>query len=298
MSVPDNDSQNDRNEIGSLDAGVISGKTSSHSQLITESSPIVRKGAAGSHTTTCEQRTQEIHVVKMWMLQGMPIFKAKFQTGYAQIPNETLQDARLSFEARGLLSLMLSLPEDWGFNNEWLMKQSQNCKKVKLTRMLRELSDCGYLVQKAKRSKDNRRLDGWDYFVFPIDTKKHPEALPLAGSSESAKTSPAGNQPGWKPATTNKHINKQTKTTTTSEARAKISEPDFVNLVVDTMKTSGIPEYFISVMASEIWEQYSTPRTAMAIKIIHNDWTASERKVAELHTQQEHGQPALDHKSG
>ena len=80
----------------------------------------------------------------------MPIFKAKFQTGYAQIPNETLQDARLSFEARGLLSLMLSLPEDWGFNNEWLMKQSQNCKKVKLTRMLKELSDCGYLVQKSE----------------------------------------------------------------------------------------------------------------------------------------------------
>ena len=49
MSVPDNDSQNDRNEIESLDAGVTTGTTSSHSELVTLGSPLTtRRGSAGS----------------------------------------------------------------------------------------------------------------------------------------------------------------------------------------------------------------------------------------------------------
>ena len=53
------DSQTNRNEINSPDAGVIAGTTSSHSQLITESSPMVRVGAVGSHpqNSTTDTRT-------------------------------------------------------------------------------------------------------------------------------------------------------------------------------------------------------------------------------------------------
>ena len=51
------DSQNAGNSIPLTNAGVIAGKTSSHSQLITESSPMFRGGAVGSHSTkTSETR--------------------------------------------------------------------------------------------------------------------------------------------------------------------------------------------------------------------------------------------------
>ncbi len=54
----------------------------------------------------------------------MAIYKAVVHQNYAQIPNETLQDQSLSFEARGLLSMLLSMPHDWAINKEWLISQS------------------------------------------------------------------------------------------------------------------------------------------------------------------------------
>ena len=311
------DSQNARNSIPLNDVGVTTGTTSSHPKLVTSGNPIVRKGEVGSYTTNCEQRTQEIHVVKTWMLQGMPIFKAKFDTGFAQIPNQTLQDTRLSFESKGLLSLMISLPDDWGFNNEWLMKQSPNCKKTKLTRMLRELSDCGYLIKKAKRSGDNKKLDGWDYFVFPIDTLKHPEALRLAGLSESQETSLSENQPVCKTATTNKHINKQTKTTTTEKPNSKIDFHSFwleaTDVIWELMSDSetvseGTPfpkKPWLNRKLKDLYNRYEKPCAADCAMFVVNDWLTviptkpkAASSVIELHTQQEERQPALNEKQG
>ena len=57
----------------------------------------------------------------------MAIKKAKVTSNYVTIPNSSAQDKNLSFEARGLLTLMLSMPDDWVMHRSWLMDQSVGC---------------------------------------------------------------------------------------------------------------------------------------------------------------------------
>jgi len=94
----------------------------------------------------------------------MAIYKAKVQSEFAQIPNSTAQDSRLSFEARGLLVMMLSMPDTWVIHKEWLIKQSPKCGRDKMTRLLKELIDLGYMIKKPRHEKG--QLNGVDWIVY------------------------------------------------------------------------------------------------------------------------------------
>ncbi len=95
---------------------------------------------------------------------SMAIYKAKVQSEFAQIPNSTAQDSRLSFEARGLLVMILSMPDTWVIHKEWLIKQSPKCGRDKMTRLLKELIDLGYMIKKPKH--ENGQLNGVDWLVY------------------------------------------------------------------------------------------------------------------------------------
>lgn len=94
----------------------------------------------------------------------MAIYKAKVPSHFAIIPNDTAQDSRLSFEARGLLTLMLSMPDDWAIHKEWLIKQSPKCGRDKMTRILKELIEHGYVVKKAIHQ--GGQFNGVDWLVY------------------------------------------------------------------------------------------------------------------------------------
>ncbi len=46
----------------------------------------------------------------------MPIYRAEKSNDYTIMSNAHLRDGRLSLKAKGLLSYMLSLPDDWRFS--------------------------------------------------------------------------------------------------------------------------------------------------------------------------------------
>lgn len=46
----------------------------------------------------------------------MPIFKIEKNSNYTVMSNYHLKDKDLSYKAKGLLSFMLSLPEDWNYS--------------------------------------------------------------------------------------------------------------------------------------------------------------------------------------
>jgi hypothetical protein len=68
----------------------------------------------------------------------------RHESKYTMIASATLQDGRLSWEARGLLGYLLSLPPDWQVRVEHLQKQGDAGRDA-LRRMLRELQQFGYL---------------------------------------------------------------------------------------------------------------------------------------------------------
>lgn len=96
----------------------------------------------------------------------MAIYRAKVESEYAVIPNTSLQDPSLSFEATGLLAMMLSLPEDWEIHKSWLQEQKQKCGREKLTRIMTELVEAGY-VRKQVKQCDDGKMNGVDWFVYP-----------------------------------------------------------------------------------------------------------------------------------
>jgi uncharacterized phage protein (TIGR02220 family) len=98
----------------------------------------------------------------------MAIFKAKIQTEYTVIPNAAAQDNTLSFEARGLLVMLLSLPESWEIHKDWIIKQT-SAGRDKVNRMVNELCEHGYIVKVTSHDKKGK-LTGWDWFVYPYST--------------------------------------------------------------------------------------------------------------------------------
>lgn len=99
----------------------------------------------------------------------MAIYKAKVDTNYTIIPNATAKDKRLTFEARGMLALLLSLPSDWQVNNSWLISQS-SAGRDKINSILKELIKFGYMTREQPKNQQGKFTSN-DYFVYaqPVD---------------------------------------------------------------------------------------------------------------------------------
>ena len=83
----------------------------------------------------------------------MAVFKIEKQKNYTVMSNYHLQDRNLSYKAKGLLSFMLSLPEDWDYSMKGLVAVSkENIKAIRS--ILNELKDHGYLeIQQTRGEK-------------------------------------------------------------------------------------------------------------------------------------------------
>lgn len=49
----------------------------------------------------------------------MAVFRVEKTKDFTVMSNHHLRNAKLSLKAKGLLSLMLSLPEDWDYTTIW-----------------------------------------------------------------------------------------------------------------------------------------------------------------------------------
>lgn len=120
---------------------------------------------------------------------NMAIFKAKVESNYVLIPNGAAQDKTLSFEARGVLLLLLSMPEDWAVYKSWLSEQAIKCGKNKLTRILKELEDAGYMQRRMAHGEGGKFASmDWDVYPVPtVDPKNRPTVKPSNGKSATTK---------------------------------------------------------------------------------------------------------------
>lgn len=83
---------------------------------------------------------------------------------YTTLSNYHFRDKRLSWKAKGLLSTMLSLPDDWNYTIEGLASLSDD--GIKSTNSgLSKLEKCGYLVRKQLRD-DNGHFIAMEYTIF------------------------------------------------------------------------------------------------------------------------------------
>ena len=97
-------------------------------------------------------------------------------TGYTVMSNYHLRDANLRLEDVGLLSKILSLPEDWDYTIAGLAKIC-SCGKDKIRKSLQSLEKAGYISRSRVRAEDGT-LGGTQYII-----RETPEqsAQPMSG---------------------------------------------------------------------------------------------------------------------
>lgn len=91
-------------------------------------------------------------------------------TNYTKIDNNYLEDKNISLKAKGLLTLMLSLPDNWKFNVKglcFLCKES----KLAVTNALNELKENNYLEIEKGYGYDGKFIYEYTIYENPYSLK-------------------------------------------------------------------------------------------------------------------------------
>lgn len=97
-------------------------------------------------------------------LGDIMIIRADHQNNFLIISNDLANDNRLSFEARGFMLFLLSLPDNWSFNVKGLAQCSGLSDRV-IMRIVKELKDCGYIEQKRRQDSKGHFIN-YEWFVY------------------------------------------------------------------------------------------------------------------------------------
>ena len=109
----------------------------------------------------------------------MAVFRVEKNRGYTVMSNHHLRNKDLSLKAKGLLSQMLSLPEDWDYTLAGL--SHINREKIDAIReAVKELEKAGYIVRSRERDEKGR-LRGADYVIYEQPQPREPEAATSVG---------------------------------------------------------------------------------------------------------------------
>ena len=104
----------------------------------------------------------------------MAVFRVERTRDYTVICNHHLKDMNLSLKAKGLLSIMLSLPDTWNYTTRGL---AAICKEgVDAIRSgIQELEKAGYIIRRRLRGPDGRITDT-EYVIYeqPIQPNTPP----------------------------------------------------------------------------------------------------------------------------
>lgn len=106
----------------------------------------------------------------------MAVFRVERTRDYTVMSNYHLKDTGLTLKAKGLLSMMLSLPDEWNYTTRGL---ASICKESVETigKTLRELENAGYLTRRQLRGK-NGRITDTEYTIFEKPVKPQTEPAP------------------------------------------------------------------------------------------------------------------------
>lgn len=124
-------------------------------------------------------------------------FKIRVQRDFTIMPNHHLRNKNLSYKAKGLQSVMESLPEDWDYTIKGLAKLGKDGRDSVIAG-LKELEQEGYLERRRLRNEKGQ-VTGTEYIIYPEphfncgkDCGKHVESV---GNSSPNTENPTQEKP-------------------------------------------------------------------------------------------------------
>ncbi len=181
----------------------------------------------------------------------MAVFRVERTKDYTVMSNYHLKDKRLSLKAKGLLSQILSLPEDWDYTLSGLASINLESKDA-IRSAVQELEKAGYI--RRRQTVDERgKFSSNEYIIY-----EQPQPLQDNPLSENPMT---GNPSPEKPLTENP-TQLNTKRTNTQKQNTDLSSTHSIPFHSEVSQTTDVPhevkrgmkrsETSTSVSASEI----------------------------------------------
>jgi hypothetical protein len=102
----------------------------------------------------------------------MSVFRINKTANYTVMSNHHFKEKGMSLKAKGLLSLMLSLPDDWDYSISGLATLSKDGKDSIMS-ALAELEKFGYLTRK-RLTNEKGQFAGVEYNIYEIPQPKEP----------------------------------------------------------------------------------------------------------------------------
>ncbi len=126
----------------------------------------------------------------------MAVFRVEKNSGYTVMSNHHLRNRALSLKAKGLLSQMLSLPEDWDYTLQGLARINRESIDA-IRQAIRELEQAGYIQRSRERDEEKGGCVVQNYVIFEL-----PQPVPASVSPTLEKSnvgeSHAGKTLRWK----------------------------------------------------------------------------------------------------
>ena len=189
----------------------------------------------------------------------MSVIRVNKTQNYTVMSNSHFKEKGMSLKAKGLLSLMLSLPDDWNYSVSGLVSLSKDGKDSVMS-ALAELEDFKYLIR--HRTTDSKgRFSGVEYNIFEEPQKD----IPIAGKQNEGKQH-EGNQNAENPPQLNtKELN--TKGSNTKGLNTNnIYIEEFENILNEEVNNESLRQLYREYI--EMRESINSPMTARGLKML------------------------------
>lgn len=123
----------------------------------------------------------------------MSVVRIHKTNNYTVMSNYHFKERKMSLKAKGLLSLMLSLPDSWNYSVSGLVKLSKDGKDSVMS-ALGELENFGYLTRE-RVTNEKGQFNGVEYNIFETPQREKPIAEKPTSAKQNAEKSHAENPP-------------------------------------------------------------------------------------------------------
>ena len=160
----------------------------------------------------------------------MSVFRINKTANYTVMSNHHFKEKKMSLKAKGLLSLMLSLPDDWDYSISGLATLSKDGKDSIMS-ALAELEKFGYLTRK-RLTNEKGQFAGVEYNIFEVPQPKNPTSEKPNEDNSNEGNSDSENRAQLNTNLTNYLLDKVFDLLSTKEAR----DPELITLYREYIK--------------------------------------------------------------
>ena len=189
----------------------------------------------------------------------MSVIRIHKTNNFTVMSNYHFKEKKMSLKAKGLLSLMLSLPNDWNYSVAGLVTLSKDGKDSVMT-ALAELEKFGYLTRQ-QLVNEKGQFSGVEYHIYEQPQNEKPVAEKPNAEIENTEKQHAEKRPQLNTNQLNTKNNKDIKELNTKP----ISESELFDILVD------IENYDLAELYREYVEWRATtetPLTAHGLKML------------------------------